>query len=304
MLCVKMELVRRRKAVSLRSLSTCREALSPGKHSQTYIAYSESQRADICRFSHYSIPELLLNAMCLLPTHSGHPPRLATIHSNRHGQRVFHTHAINFSSRSIDTYEPGSFDSPVSSFSPSAGITLFDADSQLMIPVKATIAEGVIVVGSESALFFSTALPSQSSKSHGKRKSVSAAPGASLQETAMEVDEVPDIPPISPRSKGKGRSDDHSSLTMSPTAEPTPLPSRSTEVSTSRRRSSASSSQAALATSPTSPKTMDSRAGNKRKLSDAANSSGRGKGPTRTRSGSTMANLPVECKLPISEYVA
>lgn len=234
--------------------------------------------------------------MCLLPTPAGQPPRLATIHSNRHGQRVFHTHAVNFSARCLDTYEPGSFDSPVSSFSPSSGIILFDADSQLMIPVRSTIAEGVIVVGSESGLFFSTASPS---KSHGKRKSVSSAPGASLQDTAMEVDEVPEMQSISPKSKGKGRSEDSGSLTMSPATDSMPLPPAS-----SRRRSSASSAQAPLATSPTSPKMMDSRVGDKRKLSDAANSSGRGKNPTRTRSGSTMANLPVECKLPISEYVA
>jgi hypothetical protein len=247
------------------------------------------------------IPELLLNSMCILPTPSGQNPRLATIHSNRHGQRVFHTHAVNFAAKSIDTYDPGAFDSPVSSFSPSSGITLFDADSQLMIPVKSNVAEGVIVIGSESGLFFSTASPS---KSHGKRKSISTAPGASIKEEGMEVDELPAILPSSPKTKGKGRSEDVGSLTISPSMETVTLPSGANRQGSTRRRSSASSSQAQLATSPTGQSTLDSRAGNKRKLSDAANSSGRGKGPTRTRSGSTLANMPVECRLPISEYVA
>lgn len=236
----------------------------------------------------------------MLPTPTGQQRRLATIHSNRHGQRVFHTHAINFAAKTLDTYDPGSFDSPVSSFSPSAGITLFDADSQLMLPVKSAVAEGVIVIGSESGLFFSTASPS---KSHGKKKSISTAPAGSLQETAMEVDEVPEMTASSPKSKGKGRSEE-GTLAMSPTSGSAVLPSSSNRPGGSRRRSSASSSQVPLATSPTAQSATDLRASNKRKLSDAANSSGRGKGPTRTRSGSTLANIPVECRLPISEYVA
>lgn len=253
------------------------------------------------------IPELLLNGICSLPTPTGEAFRVATIHTNRHGQRVFHTHNINFKQRCLDTFEPGSFDKSTQSFGPAAGITLFDAESSLMIPVKSSLGQGVIVVGSECAIFFQTQAPESRDARNARRRS-SASQSALPQQTSssMMLDDVPEgTTTHSSHSKGKGKSVECPVTSTSPTGDgpiDVTFPQRGPSGGSSRRRSSASKSQGVLATSPTALNIIDPRSGNKRKLSDAANSSGRGKAPARTRSGTLLPESLTDCRLPISEY--
>lgn len=239
--------------------------------------------------------------MTVLPNPKGQAPRIATIHTDRRGQRVLHAHNLNTASKCLDTFDLGSPRTISSAFASSAAITLFDAESSLIIPVQSAVADGLVVIGSECAVFFN--LPCSETRSD-RRMSLSSGTVTSN----MNIDEAEeDRQRASPAGKGKAREIEPSSPTKMDIASG---PSASTRgqsgSSATRRRSSAS--QSALPQLATSPPSLiaDPRSGNKRKLSEGANSSGRGKATsvTRQRQASISSSAPIEARLPISEYTA
>lgn len=240
---------------------------------------------------HSSIPELLLTSMCLLP---GEGARMATIHTDRHGQRILQVRSINVKAKTIEA-EGG--DDSVPTF-PRDGVTLGDPSSQLILPVHSPRVVGLVVVGQDSARFFHTAAPSVVATPRLSDKPLTAEPSIS----EMQLDD-PNVSPPTSSSKGKGKAREmdptsptrgaHPPLSSSPPGGSGHTP---TSPSKTRRRSSAASN-------PMSPKNIPGAlpaTGNKRKLSESAQSSGRGK-PIRERSG---FNKIIECSLPLCEYTA
>lgn len=226
----------------------------------------------------------------LAPRQVGQGHRLATIHTDHSGQRVFQIYNINFSGRTI---EPESSEDSVSYLAQS-GLVLSDPDSQLMIPLRTDTLEGLILVGQDSARFVHT--------SHiapiAVEKTASSLTGADVVEEPEDATAAPTVS----SSKGKGRMREPSiSEARSPPGVSSMLassPPTSSNVAKPRRRSSAAAS--ALATSPPNSSALPNMGLGKRKLSESAQSSGRGKASVRER----MASRIIECNLPVSQYLA
>lgn len=218
--------------------------------------------------------------MHLLPASSSTSmPRLATIHTNINGQRVLQVHALNIGTKSLESEDLDK----TSAFLPNSGVVLADPDSQLMIPVATASVEGLIIIGQDSARFIHTGRPS-----HNRILSPTAIPALPNEPSTtisdMAIDETAASPGI---GQGKGKAKESSSscqLSQSPENVLQISASPPTNAS-SRRRSSVG-----FGTSPPG--------GSKRKLSESANSSGRGKGSLRKET------RPILCNLPISQYTA
>ena len=202
--------------------------------------------------------------------------RLATIHTNVVGHRVFQLHNLNLATKSLEPEDP----EKASAFLPNSGITLGDPDSQLMVPVLTTSVEGVIIVGQDSACFIHTGRPSQSSLLSPGQIPFRAEPSSTIPE--MAIDEA--SPANTTKGKGKAEKEPPSPSQLSLSSEGLLQMSTSpTTTGSAGRRSSAS-----LASSPPG--------GTKRKLSEGAKSSGRGKATIR------RDTKPIECNLPVSHY--
>lgn len=236
----------------------------------------------VCR-----IQELLLNAMSILPPSAGSAsPRLATVHTDRQGQRVLQIHTLNLASK---TLEPEDTD-VATAFLLKSGTVLADPDSELLISLNNDQVAGLIVVGQDSARFVHTGRPA--GQETVASENVASKGGPSIPEDGdEEMQSTTSKSAIMSPGKGKGKARELPSPTV---AGGQPIPGV-------RRRSSASSQVGQLAISPpaNSLGTSDPRSGNKRKLSESANSSGRGKSTAREKTSKV-----IECSLPICRYVA
>jgi hypothetical protein len=227
--------------------------------------------------------------MSILPPFAGSTsPRLATIHTDRQGQRVLQIHTLNLASKSL---EPEDTDL-ATAFLPKTGTVLADPDSEILIPVNNERVAGLIIVGQDTARFVHTG---RSGEGPATEKAAGMAEASIPEDGDEEMLNSPGKSILSSpgkSSKGKGR--ELPSPTVAAPAGSQPIPA-------ARRRSSASSQVGQLAISPPSMSlgTSDPRSGNKRKLSESANSSGRGKSTAREKTSKV-----IECSLPICRYVA
>ena len=179
----------------------------------------------------------------------------------------------------------------------------------MMVPVQAhDKVQGIIVVGQDCARFVHTGRVRRASVSSTSmdiitEKSSMAESGVSsmsLEEGEAVAGTQPlTSPTVTPAiGKGKGRAKEV-------TSPPLVVQTGTAGAGTAARRRSSAASQQPLATSPTSTLGMaDPRAGYKRKLSESANSSGRGKATARVGADVVPNGKAIECSLPISQYVA
>lgn len=284
-----------------------REASRLGK-----IGSAQSSFHAIILMSHlYSIPELLLTSLLILPrSASTSPHRLATIHTDRHGDRLLLLRNINLQTKALEFEEDASSAATSASppFVPKTGLLLSDPDSEMMIPIQVhDKVQGIIIVGQDCTRFVHTGHVRRASVSSASmdiisEKSTMAESGVSsmsLEEEAMTGTQAPTSPTVSSAiSKGKGKAKEVASPTLV-------AQTGAAGAGTAARRRSSAASQQPLATSPTSTLGMaDPRAGYKRKLSESANSSGRGKATARVGADVVPNGKSIECSLPISQYVA
>lgn len=204
--------------------------------------------------------------------------RLASVHTDRDGQRVLQIHILNLTSKSL---EPEDSDLSTA-FLPKTGTVLADPDSELFIPVRTDQLSGIIIVGQDTARFVHTGNAASSEAVSAELAPMKAEP--SIPENGDEEMQST----LSSPGKGKGKAREP----PSPAIASQPIPG-------TRRRSSASSQVGQLAISPPTTSLADPRSGTKRKLSESANSSGRGKSTARERTSKV-----IECSLPICKYVA